>query len=189
MPYSLMSARKSDMDRRKKRNGLRLLRLRYGASNGEDREAEDALRRMGFNSKDRQQVIWDYYQSLWREAKREANKLAKKRRVRVKNAKNRRRRERRKENRRQARIDAVAQQKVDGATSEQKTRVIYFGRYKGSPMAKVPADYLAWCFGSFSGTRREIGAELRSRGFVNEDLERIKNLYPFRSKYPQKQAP
>jgi hypothetical protein len=99
------------MDMDVSRISTKRLRFRYGESNGKDREAEAELQKRGLNSKDLQQVIWDYGAIKWRAAKNVANIVACKRRRRVRRAKNKRRRLRRQERRRQKQIAQVARLK------------------------------------------------------------------------------
>lgn len=88
--------------------GLRRLRLRYGESNGKDREAEQELQRRGLNSKQLREVVWEYGGIKWGLAKSRANEIAARRKRRVRNQKNRRHRERRMERRRQEQRDVTA---------------------------------------------------------------------------------
>jgi len=67
--------------------GLRRLKFRYGESNGKDREAEQELRRRGFNWRELREVVWEYGGIKWGLAKSRANEIAICRKNRVRNQK------------------------------------------------------------------------------------------------------
>ncbi len=169
------------------RMGLRRLKFIYGESNGRNRDAEAELQRRGFNSKHLRQVIWDYGGIKWAEISSEAKLIAWRKKKHNRRVRKRIRRQEREACRRQAHKDKMLREKAGGCATEPKPRIIYFGKYKGSLMSEVPDNYLAWCYGSFSGLRKEIGRELRSRGCDREDLEYITTRYRHLGKYPKKQ--
>jgi hypothetical protein len=94
------------------RMGSRRLKLRYGASNGQDREAEAELQRRGLNSKQLREVIWEHDQRKWRKETKKASKIRGARKAKKRICRRRRWKKRRKERRRQEQRDRFARVKA-----------------------------------------------------------------------------
>lgn len=72
-------------------------------------------------------------------------------------------------------------------TPNKKPVVLYFGIHNGKPVNQVPLSYLAYVYGSYTKTGKQVEGEMRRRGFKDSDFLLAKKRYPVRGKYPQKQ--
>lgn len=54
---------------------------------------------------------------------------------------------------------------------------LWFGKYKGVPIEKIPISYLAWVWGSFTGQRQNVEPDLRRRGCSDADFVRIASRF------------
>jgi len=145
---------------------IKRLKYRYGESGGEDKDAEEELRRRGLTDRQICGVIYGYRQGEYSPRKKPKGKPGGK----VANPRP---------------PDDSKPAKVAGGPP-----IIRHGPYKGKPLTEVPTGYLAWSYGSFSRAkdRRIIGAELRSRGHDDEDLEYFKKKFPCKGKVPERQG-
>jgi hypothetical protein len=143
------------------------LKYRYGESGGTDKVAEDELRRRGLTDRQIHGVIYGYRQGEYtpRSGRHPAPSRA--------------------TPERQAPPDEPTERKAAAA----KVPIMHHGKFKGMPLAVVPAGYLEWCYGSFKNDRKRLEQELRSRGYDDGDLERCRRQYPVRDKSPKKQGP
>ena len=159
------------------------LKFRYGESRGTDKVAEDELRRRGLTDRQIRGVIYGYRQGEYsprggRRAtpgKNPADQQTPPDEAVAPNAAN------------HAEPKAALDGDQNAATD--KKPIMYFGKFKGRPMAEVPGWHLEWCYASFPRGRKPIETELRSRGYGDGDLERCRRRHPVLGKFPKKQPP
>jgi hypothetical protein len=69
----------------------------------------------------------------------------------------------------------------------EKPIVLYFGKYKGIPLPKVPLWYLAYVYGSYTKTRKQVEGEMGRRGLGANDFLLVMKRYPVKGKFPTRQ--
>lgn len=67
-----------------------------------------------------------------------------------------------------------------------KPTTLWFGKYKGVQIEKMPISYLAWVWGSFTRERRTVEPDLRRRGCNDADFVRIASRFPCLGAHPRK---
>ncbi len=136
------------------------LNFRYGQSGATDKAAEEELRRRGFSESHIRGVTYGYRQGEYSRGKKP---------------------------------DELPVRETEAAApraATDKVPMMYHGPFKGQPLTEVPDWYLAFAYGSFSKAkdRRNIEAELRSRGCDDEELEYFKKKYPCKGKAARRQG-
>lgn len=152
------------------RMSIKKLKFRYGESDGTDRVAEDELRRRGLTDVELRGVIHNYKKG-WYTPK--GGPYPRPNQNPTKSPKEQ---------------PPPAETTTPKAAPDKKP-IMYFGKFKGWLLSKVPDCYIRWVYGSFSNERRRFEKELRSRGYNEEDLARCRRQHPFLAKSPEKQPP
>ena len=149
------------------RMSVKQLKFRYGKSGGTDKVAEDELRRRGLNDRQIHGIIHGYRQGEYTPKggpypDPEQDHIEK---------------------------QAPSDDATEPNAASVKERIMYFGPFKGLPVAEVPGWHLEWCYGSFTNGRKRVEKELRSRGYLNGDLKRCIKKHSYLGKSPKKQGP
>ena len=143
------------------------LKYRYGQSAGTERVAEHELRRRGLTDTQIRGVIYGYRQGDYnpRGGSHPGPDMAYEEKP------------------------APPETLTEPKAAVAKDPIMYYGKFKGMPLAEGPAGYLEWCYGSFRKGRKRLEEELRSRGYLDGDLERCRKWHPCKGKHPKKQGP
>ncbi len=153
------------------RMSLKRLKYRYGESSGADKEAEQELRRRGLSDIKIRGVIYGYRKGEYT-PKGGPYEAPVKKRVKKEEP--------------PTELPAEAKESEEPTI---KVPIMYYGKFKGRPLAELSKEYLARIYAAFKKNRKHIEKELRSRGCDDEELEYFRNKYRYLGASPEKQNP